>query len=228
MIVTDRMVFLHLHKSGGTFVNALLLRCVPSARPIGYHYAYRELPAEFRDLPVVGTVRNPWGYYVSWYHFQAGQTEPNILFRICSDGGRLGFKETIANLVGMSADETRMRLLEEGLPSAPSKRGLNLTKTSVAELRDRGVGFYSFLYERLYAGTENPVVLRMEQLREELRSALLSLGHLPNACADRFLAEAPALNATAHDVPSSYYDDRLASLVAERDRKVIERYGYTL
>ena len=54
------------------------------------------------------------------------------------------------------------------------------------------------------------------------------VGHLPNECADRFLAEAPALNVTEHDVPSSYYDDRLASLVAERDRKVIERYGYTL
>jgi hypothetical protein len=80
MIVTDRLVFLHLHKSGGTFVNALLLRCVPSARQIGYHLPYRELPEIYRNFPVVGTVRSPWAYYVSWFHFQRSRPNPNILF----------------------------------------------------------------------------------------------------------------------------------------------------
>jgi len=37
MIATDRFVFLHLHKSGGTFVNECLLRHVPGARQLGYH-----------------------------------------------------------------------------------------------------------------------------------------------------------------------------------------------
>jgi len=37
MIVTDRFVFLHLHKSGGTFVNECLLRFLPDARQVGYH-----------------------------------------------------------------------------------------------------------------------------------------------------------------------------------------------
>ena len=228
MIVTDRLVFLHLHKSGGTFVNALLLRCVPSARPIGYHYPYRELPAEHRSLPVLGTVRSPWAYYVSWYHFQAAQAQPNILFQVCSDGRRLGFKETIANLVELSTDETRLALLEEGLPTTYAKRGLNLTKASVGELREGGAGFYSFLYERLYAGANNPTILRMERLREELRRALSSFGHFPNACAERFLDEAPPLNVSRHQTPSQYFDEDLASLVADRDREVIDRYGYVL
>jgi hypothetical protein len=228
MIATDRMVFLHLHKSGGSFVNALLLRCVPSARPIGYHFPYRELPPEYRDLPVVGTVRNPWAYYVSWYHFQVRQPHPNILFQICSDDGQLGFKATIGNLVGLSADETRLPRLERGLPDTYLRRGLNLTKASVGELRERGVGFYSFLYERLYAGAHDPFILRMERLRGELRSALSSIGHLPNPCAERFLDEVPPLNSTPHEAPSHYFDDELANVVAERDRSVIERYGYVL
>lgn len=228
MIVTDRLVFLHLHKSGGTFVNALLLRCVPSARPIGYHYPYRELPDEYRALPVVGTVRNPWAYYVSWFHFQVSQPNPNILFQLCSNEGRLGFSETIANLVGLSNDEERLDLLEKDLPETYAKRGLNLTKSSVAELRERGIGFYSFLFERLYAGSDQPRILRMERLREELREALSALGELPNSCAEEFLAEAPRFNVTPHEEPSRYYDDGLASLVAERDGEIIDRYGYTL
>jgi hypothetical protein len=227
MIVTDRLVFLHLHKSGGTFVNALLLRCIPSARPIGYHYPYRELPAEYRALPVVGTVRNPWAYYVSWYHFQAGLPEPNILFRLCSDERRLGFEGTIGNLVRLSEDEPRLELLEKGLPETYAKRGLNLTKSSVAELRERGVGFYSFLYERLYAGADQPRILRMERLREELREMLSSLGQI-NECAEQFIEQAPRLNATPHGEPVSYFGESLASLVAERDGELINRYGYTL
>jgi len=228
MIVTDRLVFLHLHKSGGTFVNALLMHCITSARQIGYHLPYRELAAEYRELPVVGTVRSPWAYYVSWYHFQRGQPNPNILFRICSDGGRLGFKETIANLVGLSADEARLARLEEGVPENFANFGLNLTKRCVRELGERGTGFYTFLYERLYAGTREPTILRMEGLREALREALGSAGHLPNACVDRFLREVPPLNTTRHDAPSLYFDDELAALVEKRDSSVIKRYGYTL
>ena len=228
MIVTDRMLFLHLHKSGGTFVNALLKRCMPSAEQVGYHLPYREVPAAFRDRPVVGTVRNPWAYYVSWYHFQLGVPKRNILFQLCSDEGRLGFTETVTNLVDLSRDEPRLALLEQGLPDAYGKAGINLTKACVRELRERNLGFYSFLYERMYAGTTEPMILRAERLRQELRAALLALGHLPNACAEQFLDESPPLNVSRHDAPPRYFDDDLAALVAERDRTVVDRYGYSL
>ena len=228
MIVTDRLLFLHLHKSGGTFVNALLKRCVPSAEQVGYHLPYREVPAAFRDRPVVGTVRNPWAYYVSWYHFQLGVPKRNILFQLCSNEGQLGFKETVANLVNLSGDEPRLALLEAGLPATYGKAGINLTKACVRELRERAIGFYSFLYERLYAGATEPVILRAERLREEVRAVLAKLGELPNPCAEQFLDESPPLNVSRHDAPPLYYDDELARLVAERDRTVVDRYRYTL
>jgi hypothetical protein len=228
MIVTDRLLFLHLHKSGGTFVNSLLMHCVPSALRIGYHLPYREVPPAYRDRPVVGTVRSPWGYYVSWYHFQSRQAKPNILFQVCSNNRMLGFKDTITNMLGLSNDEPRLTLLEEGLPETYQTSGLNLTKRCVSELRERGEGFYSFLYDRLYAGAEEATILRMERLREELRSTLSSLGVLPDECAENFLNEAPPLNVSRHGAPANYFDDSLAALVAVRDRKVIDRYGYTL
>ena len=228
MIVTDRLIFLHLHKSGGTFVNKLLLRCMPPAERLGYHLPYRETPAPFRDRPVVGTVRSPWAYYVSWYHFQAAQPNPNPLFRICSDDGRLGFKQTAGNLINLADDEARLKLLEKALPETYSNRGLNLTKSCVGELRERGVGFYSFLYERLYDGAVEPTIMRAERLREELRATLSQLGHLPNACAEHFLDEVPPINVSEHDEPARYYDAELAELVADRDRKVVERYAYVL
>ena len=228
MIATDRLLFLHLHKSGGTFVNALLMQCVPSARQIGYHLPYREVPAALRGLPILGTVRSPWAYYVSWYHFQLTRPKRNILFQVCSDEGQLGFEETISNLLNLSRDDRRLARLEAGLPTGYGKAGLNLTKASVGELREWGQGFYSFLYQRLYAGADRPMILHAERLRDELRVALAALGHLPNDCAERFLEESPPLNVSRHDDPASYFDRRLAELVAQRDRTVIDRFGYSL
>jgi hypothetical protein len=68
----------------------------------------------------------------------------------------------------------------------------------------------------------------VEQLREGLRSTLTSLGHLPNECIDRFLKEVPSLNVSRHDEPSRYFDGPLATMVAERDSKLILRYEYVL
>ena len=228
MIATDKLLFLHLHKSGGTFVNQLLLHCVPSARQLGYHLPYRQTPSPYRGLPVLGTVRSPWAYYVSWYHFQAAQTKPNILFLLCSDERRLGFKETIGNLVNLADDDQLLYKLREGLPDHFLDYGLNLTKTCVDDLSGSGLGFYSFLYQRLYAGARDPTIVPMEGLRDELRSALTVLGQMPNPNIDRFLNEVPHLNVTRHDAPATYFDDELAALVADRDRIVIDEYGYVL
>ena len=46
MIATGRFVFLHLHRSGGTFVNEWLLRFVPGTRLIGYHFPRSLIPPE--------------------------------------------------------------------------------------------------------------------------------------------------------------------------------------
>jgi hypothetical protein len=56
MIATDRFVYVHLHKSGGTFVNECLLRFFPDARQIGYHLPRSRIPQDRLALPVLGFV----------------------------------------------------------------------------------------------------------------------------------------------------------------------------
>src|SRR5689334_14456425 len=118
MIATRRFVFLHLHKSGGTFVNRWLLRHFRDARQIGYHLPRRMIPAELAHLPVLGLVRNPWSYYVSWYTFQSGMARPNPLFHILSDGGKLGFLGTIRNMVELGNEERYLDRIVAVLPSS--------------------------------------------------------------------------------------------------------------
>ncbi len=227
MIVTDHFVFLHLHKSGGTFVNEALLRFVPSARAIGYHLPRRFVPPADQGKPVLGTVRNPWSYYVSWYAFQAARPEPNALFRILSDGGRLDFDATIRNMLELGSGGEKLDPLIAALPADYGGRGLNLPGAALADIRGSGLGFYSFLARHIYSGPgDAPRLVRMEQMREVLAQAMAGSGYAPPPELLEFLADEPARNTSAHAPYGEYYSPALRDLVAERDAGLIEANGY--
>jgi hypothetical protein len=132
MIATDRFVFLHLHKSGGTFVNECLLRFVPGARQLGYHLPRAMIPSELRQLPVLGVVRNPWSYYVSWYAFQAARPQPNPLFGVLSRNRELGFARR--------APQLEQRDLERRSPALGGRPPAHKMR-NVGRHADSGEGF---------------------------------------------------------------------------------------
>jgi hypothetical protein len=228
MIVTPRFVFLHLHKSGGTFVNAGLMRHVAGAQQIGYHLPRSLLPAQFSALPVLGLVRNPWSYYVSWYSFQRARPQPNALFQIVSEGGRLGFEGTLQNLLNLGYDDALLDRVIAALPPAYSNQGLNLPGFALAPIRGTGMGFYSFLYRYMYGPDLDTVRLgKMEELRIELPRMLEEVGQPIDASLREYIATAPALNTSQHEAAGGYYrTSALTMLVADRDRLVIERHDY--
>ncbi len=227
MITTDRFVFLHLHKSGGTFVNECLLKYLPDARQVGYHLPRSMIPPESRGLPILGFVRNPWSYYVSWFSFQREQMNPNFLYRILSDEGRLDFGATLRNMLDLGAGSIRLDLVLHSLPSAYSNRGINLPAFALAPIRDTRLGFYTYLYRYLYGGVGDPVRIgRMETLRDELPALLEDAGQPTSEEMQGFIAAEAPRNASQHDVYARYYNDALRELVAARDAEVIERHGY--
>jgi len=227
MITTDRFVFLHLHKSGGTFVNECLLRFLPDARQVGYHLPRSLVPPHATALPVLGLVRNPWSYYVSWYSFQLERPHPNFLFRILSEEGRLGFEETVRNMLHLGAGSLRLDLLLRALPAQYSNQGLNLPRFALAPIRDTRLGFYSFLYRYLYAGGAKPVVVgRLEVLRDELIPMLESVGQPVSAAMREYVEHEAPRNTSTHTAYADYYSTALRDLVAERDAEIIARHGY--
>lgn len=226
MIICDSLVFLHLHKSGGTFVNEMLLSCVPSARRFGYHLPYRALPEDCRARPVFGTVRNPWSYYVSWYHFQKAQEKPNLLFSICSEGGKLGFADTIRRLVLLHSDAASVEKLMAGFPETFVHYGLNLTRGCIEAILGTGVGFYTFLHNRLYADAPSPTVFKMETLRDSVPELYPFFGASEAIRLQRFLRATPNLNTSRHRSCQSYYTPELRDLVATFDAPLIGTYDY--
>jgi hypothetical protein len=226
VIVTRDFVFLHLHKSGGTFVNQFLLRHFPDAEFVGYHLPRARLPRACAGRPIFGLVRNPWDYYVSWYTFQAARSAPNPLFVVASDGGRLDFSATVRNLVGLGSDVERLSRVAASLPEEFPNRGINLTRRCLDTLAGSPHGFYSWLFERMFGDGSDVTFGRMETLREDLARFLASIGVPLEGARAEFLASQPPLNTSSHRPYAELYDADSRDLVASRDAPVIERFGY--
>ena len=227
MIVSDRFIYIHLHKSGGSFVNEALMRFVPGATMFGYHLPRSRVPPAMRHLPVLGFVRNPWSYYVSWYAFQARMDQPNALFQFASKNRSLDFSGTVRNLLDLGSDSENLDTLLKLLPSAYTNRGLNLPAFALEPIRGSGKGFYSWLYDYMYAGGASPSrVGRTENLRGDLFELLASVQQAISHEMRGFIDNAAPRNTSTHGDWRRFYDADLAALVAERDASIIAEHGY--
>ena len=233
MIVTDRFVFIHLHKTGGQSINDAIASCIPGSRMVGYHFPSADIPAEASDLPVVGIVRNPWDWYVSWYAFNNGPRMRSPLFKIVSNNGTAGFKATITNLVNLGstndASEKQRNELISMLPdSLDGNRGVGLTKSSIGELAASNQGYYSWLFERMLgkeSGSRSQVG-RFENLQEDFIDILERLGVDEAAAIRDALQSRERKNTSRHSHYSHYYDDELRALIGQQDAALIDRFGY--
>ena len=70
MIPTGNFLFLHLPKTGGSFVTRELLQIFPGAKDFDKHGFRCQIPKDYRHLPLVGCLRSPYDWYVSCYEFR--------------------------------------------------------------------------------------------------------------------------------------------------------------
>jgi hypothetical protein len=96
MVITDQFVYIHLPKTGGTFVAKALRRLFDGQRRlfidtstpegcaelgvISKHQTVREIPAAHAGKPIAFTVRNPFDHYVSYFEFGWWKSHPGDTF----------------------------------------------------------------------------------------------------------------------------------------------------
>ncbi|MDQ3205604.1 MAG: sulfotransferase family 2 domain-containing protein [Pseudomonadota bacterium] len=71
MLITPDFVFIHMPKTGGTFITQML-RLVYGERAVetgGKHATCDEIPAAERGKPILSVIRSPFDRYVSQYHY---------------------------------------------------------------------------------------------------------------------------------------------------------------
>lgn len=151
---------------------------------------------------------------------------PNPLFLTVSDNKTLGFIPTITNLLNLSTDQEKLDVVKNLLPEHFTNIGLNLTKQCIDEYRGSEIGFYSFLYNRMYGDLDHIVMGKMESLRHDFKHFLTKIdAHLSPEMLHH-LEVKPRLNYTVHGVNPDYYDDSLRMLVERKDAVLIERHDY--
>ena len=232
MIITDRFVFIHMHKTGGQFLNEVIARCIPDQRTVGYHLPRTEVPAEAAHLPVVGVVRNPWDWYVSWYAFNKRPGIKNPLFRVVSNDAQEGFKTTVSNMVHLGSDrrssaehrEALMRLLPETLDG---NRGVGLTRDSIRNLAASGQGYYSWLFDRMLGSEDDHTFIgRFENLQQDFLEIMERLAVGETDALRHEFGQRERKNVSRHSHYSHYYDEECKELVAANEVALIERFGY--
>jgi hypothetical protein len=218
MLVASQLVFVHIPRTGGAFVKGVLgdhLEVDVSAPRLATHAAYHELPAKFRDRPGFCVVRNPWDWYVSWYHHSMAQgprlagLDPShpkrANWRTLFSGGQSTFKETVTRMC-----EGR---LEHAFSGSARRRDVDLYSEYVRVLAGRAIG----------QGQLEPG--RFEELVPFLVDFLDRRGLLTDPLRDA-IEGSPPTNASEHGPYRTYYDQELCELVGHKARWLTERFGY--
>lgn len=233
VLVTDKFVFLHLPRSGGTFVYEVVKKFFPSAHEIGYHFPRALLPREYLHLPLLGTVRNPWEFYVSWYHYHGASetysSSKNILFWCVSEDRKLNFSDTIRNALNLGASDEKLDLLIRSLPQNYDyqKRKIpNLTNELMLQIRGSGLGLYSFRFNQMFGHANDVFLCRVETLRNDLMTFFERIGVASNDLRQHVLRE-DKKNISTHRHYSTYYTPELRELVSIRDRQLIDRFDFS-
>jgi hypothetical protein len=225
MLVTEKFVFIHLHKCGGTFINDAVVHCVPHEQ-VGYHLPYKFVPAEFKHLPVLGSVRNPWDFYVSLFHFQGLSKKPNMVFKAFSDDGELSFEDTIYNMTNPT--DVHFDRLYAMAPDDFINAGVNLTKNCIEWMRGMEGGWLTRMYTRLYEGADTQLtVIKMENLRTQFLDYLRSHEYQITRKVKDHVLKSKKKNVSKRDSYPGYYSDALQTSVAKADAGIIDQYGYT-
>ena len=228
MIVTDKFVFVHLPRSGGTFVSEVIKKFFPSAHEIGYHLPRTLLPREYSHLPVLGAIRNPWDFYVSWYYHVWPRDAGTPLVSWVSENGKVGFEGSTRNALNLGVNNDRLDALIEMLPEQVDyrKRNIpNITKEVIRRIRGTGIGYYTFRFNHLFGNADDVFFYRLETLRQDLLVFFERIGVANNELRD-YVLRSDKKNTAEHLHYSTYYTPELAELVSVRDRQVIERFGY--
>lgn len=216
MLIHERFVFLEMRKTGCTFVaEALKQALLPgSLRSMTKHMGWAGIPPEAAGRPVLMYVRNPWDWYVSWYHFNLLHPElRNQEFWVLSEGGTLDFDATVRNACRLQKCHIAAVGLSPKLCETLSGKDLYMV----------------FFNDMVGEGNDcdSLTIGRFESLIDDLADFLVGTGiELPDGALARIRAMAP-VNSSGHRPYHEYYDEELRDLVGRASQPLIERFEYS-
>jgi len=226
VLVSESFVFVHIPRTGGSFIQTVVGEQLPVLDQSDYtHAPYAELAERWRHLPAFCVVRNPWDWYVSWFHQVIGSPQKrSARLQAPVAPGREALRRE------------RQALWSDLLRSGQASFDEVVTRACTGDfqhplapmIREQGIDLYS-AYVQTIAGDAldrpNFTVLRFERLRQQLLLFLRAHADPPK----RLRAEirhAPPVKTSEHRPYTAYYDESLRALVGERTGWLRRRFAY--
>ncbi len=243
MFVSDRLVFLELHKTGCTRIRSILATLL-DGELIGNHN--RADPALLDGTRAfLGSVRDPWVWYTSLWAY--GCDGKGGLYHALTSRSRNAeaWKETYRNSNDAEAFRTWLRMMHDRRHFSDIGEGYSDSPVGLA------AGFMTYRYLLLFCTTrgqqevlnrlcslfqlrlyeaQNCFIdhfIRNENLEEDLFHALEKCGEeIPDEKKLKVLGS-PRLNTSSkRHGPEFYYDIETTRIVAEREQLIIEKFDY--
>ncbi len=165
MVITDKIVFLQLEKTGSTHIEEKLLK-LKGAYKIGKHNTIDSFSLEKRaalyDKVIVGSIRNPWDWYVSVWAFgcmQKGRlydrlTEKNMkrkLKLLCEEPETLFHLWKTKAIVETYRNHKNPHLFRKWLKMITSAKNAPLLEKNYnkSPIHD-SIGLYTYRFLRMY------------------------------------------------------------------------------
>ena len=223
MLITKYFVFLHVPKTGGLFVKEICGRFLPPdwfvPNTLHDHNGLQAIPPEYGHLPILSFVRNPWDWYVSWFHYATQDLpRPSWLWSAFLDGGRSSFENAVV------AACTGCR---NGTPLAPPRPPGPQWWRAMQEL---DADYYTAMHWLITGqGVDKGRVQvgRFESLRRDLANFFLRNDIPVGEDLLKRIEHLPPSNESQRGPYKDYYDDDLRQVVAARARLLISSYGYS-
>lgn len=229
MIITPYFCFLHLPKTGGTYIIESIKRSLEL--PIIFelrHGAHKNIPQQFNSLPTCAVVRNPWTWYTSAFSFsKLGRHGPTTeLMLAASNDFKNSFQQTLLNILEPNDDlieHMYQSVLAQRKNLDPESQLNALEPDFLFKMRSENIGLLTYLSEQIIP---NDVTFLWEQ--ETLRRSYFKfLATLP--IERQQLQKALRLqdqNISPKQPLTSLFNPQLVELIKNKDAKYIEKFNY--
>jgi len=206
MICTDKICFIHLPKTGGTFVRMCMGDIFDNTYfdDGGSGLKEHSYPEKKMDQYTFGFIRNPFDWYVSlWCHVKK---KPD------------GIKRTQKYY-----DEDFNMFLNSLLCNPSLRIGGNkgwLSKVVFSDMHIAGVGLLTYMHDMMYVYVDE--VCMFEDIRVEAVRMFSNLG-VSNL---DVVYNIPPAKSSDRLHYHNYYNDESRDIVSKMDKVLLEKYGY--
>jgi hypothetical protein len=217
MIINKDMVFIHLQKCGGTFIKQIMEQHLEATNVRPEHNGYSHIAIDNKLKPVLGSIRNPYSWYVSVYHSHLPTAEVSFFKDIFKKTNNFAdWLKVLLNMDSGTLHDLQLETIAQMNIGPYTYRTLMCYGKAVRKIHNLSIDDIEF-GKITYIKTENLARNFIKFLKENTG--------ISQEIEDNIL-NTSSINKSSHGDYEQYYDKEAYELVNLKDNIVFEKFNY--